>query len=147
MKRLQKNLRSLFKKLTDMGNKDHVPDYQQFPSEFLSDGDLYQLFSTAGLHMGRMISGSKSMYWEEHKDNLIVFNANIIIESRGKVWHGDLDVTLDRERLQKACDALEEDLYILREMDARFDKEDAGLKYWKSRAVEIIKYEEKEDEA
>ena len=121
-----------------MATKDFIPDYQQFPSEFLSDGDIFQIFSTNGLMMGRMISGSKSGYWENHKENLIVFNANIIIESRGKIWHGDLDVTLDYEKLEKVAEALEEPLYILREMDARFDKEDAGIKYWKDKAVAII---------
>jgi len=118
--------------------KDHIPDYQQFPSEFLSDGDIYQIFSSNGLMTGRMISGSKSGYWEEHKENLIVFNANIVIETRGKIWHGDLDVTLDYERLEKVSEALEEPLYILREMDARFENEDAGVKFWKSRAVAVI---------
>jgi len=121
-----------------MADKDFIPDYQQFPSEFLSDGDIFQIFSSNGLMMGRMISGSKSGYWENHKENLIVFNANIIIESRGKIWHGDLDVTLDYEKLEKVSEALEEPLYILREMDARFEKEDAGMKYWKSKAVATI---------
>ena len=124
--------------------KDHIPNYEQFPSEFLSDGDIYQIFSTNHLMMGRMISGSKSYYYSEHKDNLIVFNANIIIESRGKIWHGDLDVTIDRENLEKVAKALEEDLYILREMDARFENEDAGVKFWKNRAAEVIKYEKEE---
>ena len=121
-----------------MASKDHIPDYEQFPSEFLSDGDIYQIFSTNKLMLGRMISGSKSGYWENHKGNLIVFNANIIIESRGKIWHGDLDVTLDYENLEKVAEALEEPLYILREMDARFENEDAGIKYWKNKAVAVI---------
>ena len=70
-----------------MATKDHIPDYQQYPSEFLSDGDIYELFMNHGLMTGRMISGSKSGYKERHPDNLIVFNANIIIESKGKIWH------------------------------------------------------------
>ena len=122
-------------------SKDHIPDYQQFPSEFLSDGDIYQIFMSNHLAMGRMISGSKSYYYKEHPDNLIVFNANIVIESRGKIWHGDLDVTVDEENLKKVAEALEEDLYVLREYDARFENEDAGFKVWKSKAVATIKYE------
>lgn len=118
--------------------KDHIPDYEQFPSEFLSDGDMYQIFMSNHLMIGRMISGSKSGYNEDYPDNLVVFNANIVIESRGKIWHGDLDVTRDYERLEKVSEALEEPLYILREMDARFENEDAGFKYWKSRAVVVI---------
>lgn len=121
-----------------MASKDHIPDYEQYPSEFLSDGDIYQIFSSNGLMTGRMISGSKSGYYNEHPDNLIVFNANVIIETRGKIWHGDLDVTVDYENLEKVAETLEEPLYILREHDARFDNEDAGIEFWKSRAVAII---------
>nr|HPI82220.1 hypothetical protein [Candidatus Paceibacterota bacterium] len=73
--------------------KDYVPPYPQFPSEFLSDGDLYKIFMNHGLMMGRMISGSKSGYRDRYPENLVVFNANIVTKKRGKVWHGDLDVT------------------------------------------------------
>lgn len=118
--------------------KDFIPDYEQFPSEFLSDGDIYQIFMANQLMTGRMISGSKSGYMEQYPDNQVVFNANIVIESRGKVWHGDLDITRDYENLEKVSEALKEPLYILREMDARFENEDAGFKYWKSRAVAKI---------
>lgn len=118
--------------------KDFIPDYEQFPSEFLSDGDIYQIFMSNNLMTGRMISGSKSGYMEQYPDNLVVFNANIVIESRGKIWHGDLDITRDYENLEKVAEALEEPLYILREMDARFENENAGFKYWKSRAVAKI---------
>ena len=121
-------------------SKEHIPDYQQFPSEFLSDGDLYKLFMSNKLMPGRMISGSKSGYMSEYPDNLVVFNANIVIETRGKIWHGDLDVTSDYENLEKVVEALKEDLYILREMDARFENADAGFKYWKNNAVAVIKH-------
>ena len=127
-----------------MGTKEHIPDYEQFPSEFLSDGDIFQIFSSQGLMMGRMISGSKSGYMGEHRENLVIFNANIIIPSRGKIWHGDLDVTLDYENLEKVAEVLEENLYILGEHDARFDNEDAGIEFWKSRAIAVIG---KKDEA
>lgn len=124
--------------------KDYVPPYHQFPSEFLSDGDLYKIFMNHGLMMGRMISGSKSGYRDRYPENLVVFNANIVTKKRGKVWHGDLDITTDYENLEKISEVLEEPLYILREHDARFDNEDAGIEFWKSRAVAVIG---KKDEA
>ena len=127
-----------------MGTEEHIPDYEQFPSEFLSDGDIYDIFATNLLHTGRMISGSKSGYWEQHKENLIVFNANILIETRGKIWHGDLDVTLDEERLKSVAQTLEEDLYILREHDARWGNEDKPVKELLPLAVAVIKYEKDE---
>jgi len=124
--------------------KDHVPDYQQFPSEFLSDGDMYEIFMSNKLMMGRMISGSKSGYWQDHKENLVVFNANIIIESKGKIWHGDLDVTLDYENLEKVAETLEEDLYILGEHDARWGNEDAPTKELMEKARAVIKHKPKD---
>lgn len=136
--------RSLIK-LSIMGSKDHIPDYEQFPSEFLSDGDMYHLFMSNQLMMGRMISGSKTGYMERNPKNKVVFNANILIPSKGKIWHGDLDITLDRENLHKVAKALEEDLYILREHDARWGNEDKPTKKLLPLAVEIIKYEEDGD--
>lgn len=126
-----------------MTTKDFIPNYKQFPSEFLSDGDIYKIFMNFGLMMGRMICGSKSEYWKTHRDNLIVFNANIIIESREKVWHGDLDVTEDYEKLEKVSEALEETLYILNEMDARFETENESVKELMKKAVVKIKYHKK----
>lgn len=128
-----------------MGTKEHIPDYEQFPSEFLSNGDMYHLFMSNQLMMGRMIGGSKSGYMEMHPDNNVVFNANIIIPSKGKVWHGDLDVTLDEENLKKVAKALEEDLYILGEHDARWGHENDPIKVLMSKAKHIIKYEENGD--
>ena len=129
-----------------MAKKEFIPNYTQYPSEFMSDGDIYEMFMNHELMMGRMISGSKSYYSKEHPDNLVVFNANIVIESRGKIWYGDLDVTKDYENLEKVAEALEEPLYILREMDARFENEEAGFKFWKNKAVAVIG-KEIEDEA
>jgi len=120
--------------------KDYIPDYQQFPSEFLSDGDMYQIFLSKGLPIGRMIGGSKSGYRDAHPDNIIVFNANIVIETRGKVWHGDLDVTLDETKLKEVANALEEDLYILSEYDGRWENEDKPAKELMKSAKAIIKY-------
>ena len=125
-------------------SKDHIPDYQQFPSEFLSDGDIYQIFQSNHLMMSRMISGSKSWYYKEFPDNLIVFNANIIIASRGKIWHGDLDVTVDEENLKKVAKVLEEDLYVLSEHDARWGNEDLPTKELMAKARAVIKYEKPE---
>ena len=110
----------------------------QYPSEFMSDGDMYKLFSDWGFIMGRMISGSKSGYRERYPNNEVVFNANIVIASRGKVWYGDLDLTLDMEALQQVAGVLKEPLYVLREMDARFENEDKDINFYKAKAVKTI---------
>lgn len=56
-------------------------------------------------------------------DNEVYFNANIFVLGEGKIWYGDLDVTKDIEALQKVASRIGSDLYILREMDGRFENE------------------------
>jgi hypothetical protein len=126
--------------MNKMENMMFIPDYPQFPSEFLSDGDIFKIFNESSLHIGRMISGSKSSYRNRHPDNLVVFNANIVTKSRGKIWHGDLDITIDYEKLKEVAEKIKEDMYILYETDARFEKENAGFPYWENRAVTKIEY-------
>jgi hypothetical protein len=70
-----------------------------------------------------MISYSKSTYRQRNPDNEVYFNANIFVLGEGKVWLGDLDVTKDRETLQKIATEIGKDLYIVRELDGRFENE------------------------
>lgn len=75
--------------------------------------------------LGRMISGSKSGYMSRNPDNLVVFNANLCTKERGKIWFGDLDLSKDDKLLEQFAKALAQDLYVLREHDARFDNEES----------------------
>jgi hypothetical protein len=68
---------------------------------------------------GRMISGSKTA----PKGHICVFNANVCIKSRGKIWFGDLDLTADETALKDLAAEKGEDVYVLRERDARFTNE------------------------
>lgn len=72
---------------------------------------------------GRMISGSKSGYLNHYPKNLAVFNANICTKNEGKIWYGDIDLTLDRDKLSELAKSLENEVYVLYEMDARFENE------------------------
>jgi len=77
-------------------------------------------------HLGAMISGSKSGYSRNYPDNFPVFNSNIIAvkgDSVEKIWFGDIDVTKSAEKLEKLAIEVEADIYVLREMDARFENE------------------------
>jgi len=87
----------------------------------MKDYNLY--FYENKLSTGRMIASSKSSYRQINPNNQIVFNANIITEKSGKVWHGDLDITKDKDMLKKIASELGETLYVLYEMDCRFDTE------------------------
>lgn len=108
-------------------------------SEYEPTMDFYEVFKNHGLNPDRMLSGSKTGYYSQHPNNLVVFNGNIIIEKHGKIWYGDIDITLEEDKLQAIANELCRDLYILREMDARFENENAGMEYWKKKAVTIIK--------
>ena len=72
---------------------------------------------------GRMISGSKSGYCNRYPKNIAVFNANVCTKNEGKIWFGDIDLTLSREELSELSRSLETDVYVLYEMDARFENE------------------------
>ena len=72
---------------------------------------------------GRMISGSKSGYANRYPKNIAVFNANVCTKNEGKIWYGDIDLTLSREELSELSRSLETDVYVLYEMDARFENE------------------------
>jgi hypothetical protein len=77
---------------------------------------------------GKMISWSKSGYRNENPENLAIFNANIIEKTEKgyeKIWYGDIDITLDYEKLIQISKVLDTEIFVLYEMDARFDRESA----------------------
>jgi len=73
--------------------------------------EIELIFREHGFYQGRMISGSKSGYRHRFPENDVVFNACIFTKNCGK-WHGDLDITRDKEMLQKLCDILGEEMLI-----------------------------------
>ena len=111
---------------------------EPMPSEFTPEESLYEFFDNHGLMIGRMLSGSKSFYREQYPDHEVYFNANIVTESRGKCWYGDIDVTTDLEKLKEIATILKESLYVLREMDARFENKDQPFDFYKNKAVAKI---------
>jgi hypothetical protein len=64
-----------------------------------------------------------------------VWNANLISPIQGKVWHGDLNLTKDGEKLKIVAEKVGETLYVLRENDARFGTEEDSIDILISRAV------------
>lgn len=110
-----------------------------FEKEFEENMDASELFESHGLYMGRLVGQSKIGYMRSHPENEVVFNGNIIVESQGKIWFGDIDVTLESGKLQKIADTIMEDLYILRELDARFENEGKAFKFYKDKAINVIK--------
>ena len=88
--------------------------------------EIGKRITEAGLAMGHMISYSKSEYRKRNPENEVYFNANIFTEF-GKVWWGDIDLTISGEALQSVANETGEKLYVLREMDGRFEHEDRDI--------------------
>lgn len=85
---------------------------------------MKEFFVNEGLMEGRMVSHSKSSYVEKFPENEVYFNANVFVLGEGKIWYGDLDVTKDLEMLESIASNIGKDIFILREMDGRFENED-----------------------
>ena len=89
--------------------------------------EIYRVLSdTLGIN-GRMLSGSKSGYRDRFPDHIAVFNANVVVKLDGefeKIWYGDVDITLDENALKSVALDADCELYVLREMDGRFEFED-----------------------
>ena len=73
-----------------------------------------------------MISFSKSGYRKEHPDHVPVFNGNVCLLG-GKVWWGDLDLTLDEPKLVELARRVGQTVYVLYEHDGRFEQEERPL--------------------
>lgn len=84
------------------------------------------LYKIAEEHLGmggKMISFSKSGYVQKNPDNLVVFNSNVCTDE-GKIWFGDLDVTISYNTLSGLSKELGKTVYVLTEMDGRFENEE-----------------------
>ena len=102
----------------------------QYPSDFKPDmivEGIQQYFESHSLYVARIIGGSKTGYCTEYPDDLIVFNANVLIPDYGKVWYGDLNLTQDYILLKSIAESLNTTLYVLWESDGRFGEEDKPI--------------------
>lgn len=85
--------------------------------------DIVNIASRILGFVGKMIGGSKSRYREQYPDHTVVFNSNIATKSHGKIWYGDVDLTLSEQLLIDLAKELGEPIYLFREMDMRFQNE------------------------
>ena len=92
------------------------------PKEF-SEPELKEVSTIVHIlgHFGRMLSTTKNNY-----NGKCIFNANICTKKR-KLWYGDINFERDEKKLEQIANLIKQDLYILREMDARFENENAPL--------------------
>jgi hypothetical protein len=73
-------------------------------------------------YQGKMISGSKSGYGKAYPKNIAIFNANVCTNEK-KIWWGDIDITVSKDELIALSQELKETIYVLYEMDGRFENE------------------------
>lgn len=108
--------------------------------------EITKIFYEKGLVMGRMISASKGDYIQRNPTHVSVFNANIVTITDGKIWYGDLDVTKSANILKEIAKEIGEPIFVLREMDARFENEDKVSSELIKKAVwntsELVPYRE-----
>ena len=110
----------------------------EYPSDFkpsVAVQEVQQVFDSYDFNNGRMLGGSKTGYSGQHADELIVFNANVLMPGYGKVWYGDLNLTEDYLVLQDIAKSLNSTLYILWESDGRFGLETKPLNELFDKAV------------
>lgn len=81
--------------------------------------EKYRLALSDFFREGRMLGASKRAP-EGHR---CVSNANIFTRESGKIWFGDLDLTAEAAELVALASRLGEELYVLREHDGRFQRE------------------------
>lgn len=98
--------------------------------------NITEYLESKNLYIGRMVGLSKSFYIFGNPGNEVYFNANIFDSGGNKIWYGDLDITKDGSILQQAADQFG-DLYILKEMDGRFENENKGVEWVKDKSVRI----------
>ena len=95
------------------------------------------LFEKYRLYNSRMVGYSKSAYRRENPENEVVFNANIFTTNE-KIWHGDIDLTLESGKLQLIANEAQESIFVLREMDGRFENEILSFQEIKDKAIKIF---------
>lgn len=119
--------------------KKSIDELKIVPSEFDHDPEYCVIFAVNNLMLGRIITRHKGEYAAEHPGELVIFNANVIVPSKGKIWYGDINVSEDFENLKNVADKLGEDLYILMENDARWGTQDEPVKELMQKARTVIK--------
>lgn len=75
---------------------------------------------------GALICGSKSLYRKFNPKNLAIFNSNVCVGLK-KVWWGDIDVTLSKDKLISLSKEIKDVIFVLYEMDGRFENDKEPL--------------------
>jgi hypothetical protein len=107
-----------------MISKEWEEKLKKFAEEMgeVQNNQFEKIFQKHLGYNGRMLSGSKSGYSKAYPTRVPIFNSNICAKEYGKLWHGDIDVTIDEKDLITIAKELNTTLYLFYELDARFEK-------------------------
>jgi hypothetical protein len=78
---------------------------------------------------GKMISNSKSGYTRRNPGNMAIFNG-CVCAGPYVIWWGDLDITLESEKLKKLAELIGGEVYVLYEYQGRWLKENESPYYY-----------------
>ena len=65
--------------------------------------------------------------YRKYQNHLLIHRANLCLESFGVIWSGDLDFTMEESFLKKLCKKHNLSIYILKELDGRFNPQNPPL--------------------
>lgn len=99
-----------YRKIIYQAINEAEKNYEEYKDMFIR-----RLLSIAFGFPGIILNSSKS-------DNNIIYNSNILVGNK-KYWFGDFRLN-NKTKLDDISQLLEEPIYLLREMDARFETED-----------------------
>lgn len=97
--------------------------------------NIIELLKENGLNLGRMISFSKGDYVQKNPHSVVAFNGNIISLTHGKVWWGDIDLTLDGYKIKTISENIGETLYVLKESDCFYVNENTDYYQLVNKAI------------
>lgn len=76
---------------------------------------IIKSFAENELRIGRKLGKNRRVYLQKYPFHTVYFNASVIVEGLGKVWHGDLDMGIDSLKLQNVSNSSTITLYVLPE--------------------------------
>jgi len=82
---------------------------------------LFDLIETNLGYAGRMVGGSKSRYKKANPNSIVYFNACIFDKDLKQIWWGDIDITKDKEALDKIAKESQQIFYVTPEHPFRTD--------------------------
>lgn len=98
-------------------------------------------FENEGLFEGKIVTGNIDKYMKRNPDSVVIKNANVFIDMGGKIWWGDLDLTRDAKRIQRACNRIGMEILITEESVGRDNLDDLNWDIVRAQAVAHIKPE------